>query len=83
MQLFTGLRDSEVKKLEWKDCDFRKKTITISVNKSDRTHIIPMGCFLYDDAITLDVIKQALLCFFLPQMENSICDIRKQNLKGY
>jgi integrase len=81
MQLFTGLRDSEVKKLEWRDCDFRKKTITIGVNKSDRTHIIPMGCFLY-----------AMLCirrfktsspFVFPSSDGSsyIRDIRKQNIK--
>jgi integrase len=46
-QLFTGSRDSESKKLKWQDVDFINKTITNSENKSSRTHIIPMGSFIY------------------------------------
>jgi len=34
MELFTGLRDIEVKSLEWSDCDFNQKHITIKNNKS-------------------------------------------------
>jgi len=47
LQLFSGLRDQEAKKLKWKDLDFDEKTITIPTNKSKRTHIIPMGRFMY------------------------------------
>jgi len=47
LQLFTGFRDQESKTIRWTDLDFKEKTITITQNKSSRTHIIPMGKFLY------------------------------------
>jgi len=79
MELFTGLRDIEVKSLEWSDCDFNQKHITIKNNKSSRTHIIPMGGFLYALLITRKALKKKSDYVFPNKKgEGHIGDIRKQ-----
>jgi integrase len=79
MELLTGLRDMEVKSLKWSDCDFKDKTITIRDNKSARTHIIPMGRFLYSllQVRTLVIIDSDYV-FPNKRGEGHIGDIRKQ-----
>ena len=82
LQLFTGLRDQESKTIRWTDLDFKEKTITITNNKSSRTHIIPMGKFLYA-LLKVRAHKKVNKDYVFSNRDNSnhIGIVRKQVLK--
>ena len=82
LQLFTGFRDQESKTIRWTDLDFKEKTITITQNKSSRTHIIPMGKFLYA-LLKVRAHKKVNKDYVFSNRDNSnhIGIVRKQVLK--
>jgi len=43
LELFTGLRDSEAKQIEWSNVDFKTKVLTIPETKNGKPHAIGMG----------------------------------------
>lgn len=45
--LFTGCRDQEAGCLRWDNIDFELKTLTFNNTKNHKTHILPMGNYLF------------------------------------
>ncbi len=45
--LFTGCRDQEAGGLRWDNIDFDLKTLTFNNTKNHKTHILPMGNYLF------------------------------------
>ena len=46
--LFTGCRDQEAGCLQWKDIDFELRMVTFSNTKNHKTHILPLGEYLFN-----------------------------------
>ncbi len=46
--IFTGLRREEALTLQWKNIDFKEKTLTIFDPKNHNDHTLPLGNFLFD-----------------------------------
>jgi len=46
LELFTGLRDGEAKKLKWSDVDLERRIVTISQTKNGKPHVFGMGQFV-------------------------------------
>lgn len=46
--LFTGCRDQEAGCLQWKDIDFELRMVTFSNTKNHKTHILPLGKYLFN-----------------------------------
>ena len=46
LELFTGLRHGEAIRLEWKNIDFKHKTILVEDTKNHQDHMLPMSTYL-------------------------------------
>ncbi|MBX9571731.1 MAG: tyrosine-type recombinase/integrase [Candidatus Obscuribacterales bacterium] len=46
LELFTGLRHGEAIRLEWKNIDFKHKTILVEDTKNHKEHMLPMSTYL-------------------------------------
>lgn len=46
--LFTGLRREEAARLQWKNVDFKDRTLTVTKTKNGQVHTFPLSTFLYE-----------------------------------
>lgn len=46
--LLTGLRRTEAMQLQWKDIDFKERSLTVTDTKNHEQHVLPLSDYLYD-----------------------------------